>query len=104
LCNPRARYAAAAACRSAAAQGAHCRGNPGLDPKLLKDVLEMLLHCARADGENDGNFGIGLAGRDQRENLTFARGQGQLRELPGAQFPLSREYVTWRMRKPSLFG
>ena len=45
-------------------------------------MLEMLLNSAGADCENRPDLGVGLAGRDQRQNLALASGHRQ----PGKMF------------------
>ena len=58
-------------------QRAHHCGRAGFDAQLVVDVLQVLVHSARADAEDGANVLVGLAGGQPVQYVPFARCQRQ---------------------------
>jgi hypothetical protein len=56
------------------------RGQACLHAELFEDVLQVLLHCARADAQARPDFGIRLPARDPQQNICLAARQAEFLE------------------------
>src|SRR5262245_29110524 len=76
----------------------HRRGGPRLDVELSIDPFEMVIHGARRETEDDGDFPVALSLGYPLEHLRLARGQPEGLQYPGRNLD---ELLAQQQRKMS---
>src|SRR4029078_9114802 len=67
-------------------QGPRDGGGARLDAELLVDVLQVLVHRARADAEDLADVAVGLAGGEPADHFPLAFGEPRERRPLGCRY------------------